>query len=152
MSSYPYRKFHCGNKTFLRPSHRHNRISYTGKMTSLYWDGPQGISSHCMDLFLLEYSGFSTKMVRNAHSIHTYTCIHIYICVCVTRIWLLAITCMVLADKKKKKVSFIHSYTLMISNNISQMGTIFQNGHKIWEDVATLCELISKLNDVQTRR
>ena len=34
MSSYQYRKFHCGDKTILRPSYLHNGISYTGKMTS----------------------------------------------------------------------------------------------------------------------
>ena len=37
MSSYQYRKSHCGDKTILRPSYLHNRISYTGKMVSLYW-------------------------------------------------------------------------------------------------------------------
>ena len=33
-------KSHCGNKTILRPSYRHNVISHTGK-TSLYWIGAQ---------------------------------------------------------------------------------------------------------------
>ena len=28
---------HCGDKTILRSSYLHNGISYTGKMTSLYW-------------------------------------------------------------------------------------------------------------------
>ena len=37
MTSYQYRKSHCGDKTILRPSYLHNEISYTGKMTSLYW-------------------------------------------------------------------------------------------------------------------
>ena len=37
MKSYQYRKSHCGDKTILRPSYLHNGISYTGKMTSLYW-------------------------------------------------------------------------------------------------------------------
>ena len=37
MSSYQYRKSHCGDKTILRPSYLHNGISYTDKMTSLYW-------------------------------------------------------------------------------------------------------------------
>ena len=37
MSSYWYRKFHCGDKTVVRSSYLHNGISYTGKMTSLYW-------------------------------------------------------------------------------------------------------------------
>ena len=38
VSSYhQYRNFHCGDKTILRPSYLHNEISYTDKMTSLYW-------------------------------------------------------------------------------------------------------------------
>ena len=31
-------KSHCGDKTILRPLYLHNGISYTGKMTSLYWN------------------------------------------------------------------------------------------------------------------
>ena len=42
MSSYQYRKFHCGDKTVVRSSYLHNGISYTGKMASLYWFSPQG--------------------------------------------------------------------------------------------------------------
>ena len=49
-SSYQYRKSHCGDKTILRPSYLHNRISYTGKITSLYWIralmGKNGSSNH----------------------------------------------------------------------------------------------------------
>ena len=37
MISYQYRKSHCGDKTVVRSSYLHNGISYTGKMTSLYW-------------------------------------------------------------------------------------------------------------------
>ena len=37
MTSYQYRKSHCGDKKILRPSYLHNGISYTGKMSSLYW-------------------------------------------------------------------------------------------------------------------
>ena len=37
MSSYQHRKSHYGDKTILRPSYLHNGISYTGKMSSLYW-------------------------------------------------------------------------------------------------------------------
>ena len=37
MTSYQYRKSHYWDKTILRPSYLHNGISYTGKMTSLYW-------------------------------------------------------------------------------------------------------------------
>ena len=42
MSSYQYRKSHCGDKTVVRLSYLHNVISYTGKMTSLYWFSPLG--------------------------------------------------------------------------------------------------------------
>ena len=37
MTSYQYRKSHCGDKTIVRSSYLHNWISYTGKMTSLFW-------------------------------------------------------------------------------------------------------------------
>ena len=37
MSSCQYGKSHCGDKTVVRSSYLHNGISYTGKMTSLYW-------------------------------------------------------------------------------------------------------------------
>ena len=40
MSSYQYRKSHCGDKTVERSSYLHNGISYTGKMSSLYWFSP----------------------------------------------------------------------------------------------------------------
>ena len=36
MSSYQYRKTHCGDKTVVKSSYIHNGISYAGKM-SLYW-------------------------------------------------------------------------------------------------------------------
>ena len=46
MSSYQYRKSHCGDKTVVRSSYLHNGISYTGKMSSLYW-----IRALCLFLF-----------------------------------------------------------------------------------------------------
>ena len=42
MSSYQYRKSHCGDKTVVRSSYLLDRISYTGKMSSLYWIRAQG--------------------------------------------------------------------------------------------------------------
>ena len=41
ITSYQYRKSHCGDKTILPPSYLHNGVSYTGKTASLYWIGPQ---------------------------------------------------------------------------------------------------------------
>ena len=37
MSSYQNRKSHCGDKAVVRSSYLQNGISYTGKMSSLYW-------------------------------------------------------------------------------------------------------------------
>ena len=37
MLSYQQRKSHCGDKTILRPSYIHNKVSYSGKTTSWYW-------------------------------------------------------------------------------------------------------------------
>ena len=48
MTSYQYRKSHCGDKTILRPSYLHNGISYTGKTTSLYWIRPLGDVFHSL--------------------------------------------------------------------------------------------------------
>ena len=39
MTYYQYRKSHCGDKMVVRSSYLHSGISYTGKMTSLYWIG-----------------------------------------------------------------------------------------------------------------
>ena len=60
MSSYQYRKSHCGDKTVVRSSYLHNGISFTGKMSSLYWIGALGI-----DLVLPDCSGFSTRRTNN---------------------------------------------------------------------------------------
>ena len=46
-ASYQHRKSHCGDKTILRPSYLQNGISYTGKMTSLYWIRAQDIICAC---------------------------------------------------------------------------------------------------------
>ena len=43
MSSYQYRKSHCGDKTVVRSSYLHNRVSYTGKLAYLYWIGARAI-------------------------------------------------------------------------------------------------------------
>ena len=46
MSSYQYRKSHCGDKTVVRSSYLHNGISHTGKMAFLYWIRAQVMFSH----------------------------------------------------------------------------------------------------------
>ena len=37
ISSYQYRKSHCGDKTVVRSSYLHNGITYADRMSSLYW-------------------------------------------------------------------------------------------------------------------
>ena len=37
ITSYRYRKSHCGDKTVIRSSYLYNGISFTGKTVSLYW-------------------------------------------------------------------------------------------------------------------
>ena len=37
MASYQYRNSNCGDMTIVRSSYLHNGVSYTGKMTTLYW-------------------------------------------------------------------------------------------------------------------
>ena len=37
MIPHQHRKFHCGDKTILRPYYLHNGIFYIGKTASLYW-------------------------------------------------------------------------------------------------------------------
>ena len=65
MSSYQYRKSHCGDKTILRPSYLHNGISYTGKMISLYWIG-------ALDLMTVTRSGqFGINSTAVAYYTHT---------------------------------------------------------------------------------
>ena len=58
MSSYQHRNSHCRDKTILRPSYLHNGISYTGKMTSLYWISP-------LALFLSPISRLLSARRRN---------------------------------------------------------------------------------------
>ena len=48
MSSYQYRKSHCGDKMVVRSSYLHNGISYTGKMSSLYWIRAQRVFAICV--------------------------------------------------------------------------------------------------------
>ena len=57
MTSYQYRKFHCGDKTVIRSSYLHNGISYTGKTTSLYWIRAQGFEH------LTSFAKFYTTVV-----------------------------------------------------------------------------------------
>ena len=73
MTSYQYRKSHCGDKTILRPSYLHNGISYTGEMTSLYWIRAlhgslscqviSSITSDGIDLVLWEYWGHAPELL-----------------------------------------------------------------------------------------
>ena len=56
MSSYRYRKSLCGDKTVVRSSYLHNGISYTGKMSSLYWIRAQYVFRNVMGCILIKMS------------------------------------------------------------------------------------------------
>ena len=62
MSSYQYRKSHCGDKTVVRSSYLYNGISYTAKMISFYWIGPQ-IASSITKCSLIEILGECKKSI-----------------------------------------------------------------------------------------
>ena len=49
MQSYQYRESHCRDKTILRPPYLHSGISYTGKMTALYWSRALVTQVHVID-------------------------------------------------------------------------------------------------------
>ena len=72
MSSYRYRKSHCGDKTILRPSYLHNGIFYTGETTSLYWVGVQARKGFWYTWYPSVILGFA---VSNTNIL--------YICLCV---------------------------------------------------------------------
>ena len=60
MSSYQYRKSHCGDKTVVRSSYLHNGISYTGKMTSIYWIS---LWSHYNPVSFLDHYQYTTRLL-----------------------------------------------------------------------------------------
>ena len=59
MLSYQYRKSHCGDETIVISSYLHNGISYTGKMTSLYWIRAQ--------VFVCTVLSFSGTILAHSH-------------------------------------------------------------------------------------
>ena len=73
MSSYQYRKSHCGDKTVVRSSYLHNGISYTGKMSSLYWIGALFVSLLLPSYFLRViklYAGITRPDRVNLYGFH----------------------------------------------------------------------------------
>ena len=83
MSSYQYRKSHCGDKTILRPSYLHNGISYTGKMTSLYWIGVLVSWGECtsssVTTMLTKLSLYWSSFLQKYH-IHKEKCLRVDNC------------------------------------------------------------------------
>ena len=66
MTSYQYRKSHCGGKTILRLSYLHNMISYTIKTTSLYWIRALAIDIHNVSMHVAPcqfYNNFAVTLV-----------------------------------------------------------------------------------------
>ena len=69
MSSYQYRKSHCGDKTVVTSSYLHNVISYTGKITYLYWFGPL-VSETVTKKIRMQLSVISVATTRVGCSFH----------------------------------------------------------------------------------
>ena len=83
MSSYQYRKSHCGDKTVVRSSYLHNGISFTGKMSYLYWIRTQMVSfcnrcctrnwylgvTQCLHLTILPAVGIQLQYFASLHSV-----------------------------------------------------------------------------------
>ena len=68
MLSYQYRKSHWGDKTILQPSYLHNGISYTGKMTSLYWIRALDVPSSPHVILFLEWINIYQKHSNSFNS------------------------------------------------------------------------------------
>ena len=73
MSSYQYRKSHCGDKTIFRPSYLHNGISYTGKTSSVYWIRAQVYAFHSIPFMALWQLTQFTNLKLNQSS-HILQC------------------------------------------------------------------------------
>ena len=67
MSSYQYRKSHCGDKTVVRSSYLHNGVSYTGKMKSLYW-------IRALYLSMGNFSFFPMRFLVAVYHLHINNC------------------------------------------------------------------------------
>ena len=72
MTSYQYRKSHCGDTTILRPSYLHNEIIYTGK-TSLYWIG--ALSIKIKKTLFNPFSAITVCTVRCRYNVVQYVMI-----------------------------------------------------------------------------
>ena len=73
MSSYQYRKSHCGDKTVVRSSYLHNGISYTGKIP-LYWIRAQAINAELWCFFVSwTYYWTNSQVMSDSRCCITYT-------------------------------------------------------------------------------
>ena len=71
MTSYQYKKSNCGDKMILWLAYLHNEISYTGKMTSLYWIRALGISRYVLDLVPPKHSSDGGNVLCMCNSINS---------------------------------------------------------------------------------
>ena len=74
-----YRKSHCADKTVVRSSYLHNRISYTGKMASLYWISPLQtvilkFGSHLIYIYTVRCHYNAVNLTENPHKRHPIAC------------------------------------------------------------------------------
>ena len=69
MSSYHYRKSHCGDKTAVRSSYLQRGISYNDKMTSLHWIGPL-VAKREPELMRMKCESVDFTMIRRVEGCH----------------------------------------------------------------------------------
>ena len=73
MTSYQYRKSHCGDKTVVISSYLHNGSVYTGKMASLYWIRVQveSTSTEIMANHIESFTGRGWNETCDNRELHT---------------------------------------------------------------------------------
>ena len=126
MSSYQYRKSHCGDKTILRPSYLHNGISYTGKTTSLYWIRAQ--DSICY----MKHQ--NTKIDQYINSNYTFSKNE-------NLIWTKTNMCLWIFESK---ITLNISHTFLKGINITMRHSFSQCFHYIWHPCIYLIMLQNK--------
>ena len=82
MSSYRYRKSHCGDTTVVRSSYLHNGISYTGKMSSLYWIGALITKHMTTRLRLFRFANSRKELRFKQYQLYSNCCT----CLCCTAV------------------------------------------------------------------
>ena len=123
MSSYQYRKSHCGDKTIVKSSYLYNGISYTGKMASLYWTKPCDQDCCILHIFVIlkrswvngfmvgyTLSRFSSWSWRQFALSECFLCIHILPGTVFTKVCLFSLSWKTTAFWDTSQWSFLYKF------------------------------------------